>query len=454
MQSSLPKCLLLLLILSPALVLSAVPMSWLKEAARGRVEAANITTIYLVSSCHLDVGFANSAQNIVNEYFDKYFPSAIATAEELRRAGGEERLVFTTHPYLVWLYLNCSRVPQLGLHCPNASQVAAFNAAVERGDIAWHAFPFNAELEFYDRSMAEFGFILTHGLDAHFGKAPTITMSQRDVPGTTRSLIPILVKNGVQALTVGVNTASMPPAVPTVFTWRDPVSSTEIVAMWHPHGYGGQAGPGLDSMVIVPGMPQALAFAIRGDNSGPPPATEVVRNYQILHKLFPQAKVIASGYDPFVNELVKFKPELPVYTEEIGDMWIYGIPSDPWKTTASRAIFRERETCLLNGHCSMEDPRFRDFSSTLIKTGEHTWGKDVKRFLHDTTNWSNTEFHAAMGDANFKDMVSSWVEQRFWGVEYPVQLLGDHPLRADITAALERLRFNGTISTSDYKQVS
>ena len=30
----------------------------------------------------------------------------------------------------------------LGLHCPNASALAAFKAAIQRGDITWHAFPF------------------------------------------------------------------------------------------------------------------------------------------------------------------------------------------------------------------------------------------------------------------------------------------------------------------------
>ena len=61
----------------------------------------NISTIYLVSSCHLDVGFADSAANIVNRYFDFFFPEAILIANTLREYGGEERLVFTTHSYLV-----------------------------------------------------------------------------------------------------------------------------------------------------------------------------------------------------------------------------------------------------------------------------------------------------------------------------------------------------------------
>ena len=33
------------------------------------------------------------------------------------------------------------------VRCPNASALATFEAAVRRGDITWHAFPFNAEPE-------------------------------------------------------------------------------------------------------------------------------------------------------------------------------------------------------------------------------------------------------------------------------------------------------------------
>ena len=136
---------------------------------------ADVKTIYLVSSCHLDVGFANTAANIVNEYFDKYFPEIIQIANDLRRREGKERLVFTTHPFLVYLYYNC--YPELGLHCPNETQVGEFTDAIIRGDVVWHAFPFNAQMEFYDKSLADFGFSVTHMLDSMFGKEPTVTMS-------------------------------------------------------------------------------------------------------------------------------------------------------------------------------------------------------------------------------------------------------------------------------------
>ena len=407
----------------------------------------DITTIYLVSSCHLDVGFANTAANIVNEYFQKYFPEAVQIAEQLRASGGEERLVFTTHSFLVYLYLNCRSdfEKTLGLQCPNSTQVAAFSAAVKRGDIVWHAFPFNAQMEFYDAAMADFGFNVTHMLDAQFSKSPANTMSQRDVPGTTRSIIPILVRNGVKAITVGVNTASMPPAVPTAFVWRDLASGEEILAMWHPHGYGGSSGVGLDSMVIVPGMQAALAFAIRGDNSGPPQALEVIKNYKTLQALFPKAKIIASGYDTFVNELENFRAKLPVVLNEIGDTWIHGVASDPWKTAATREVMRLRSACIDTGKCSLSDPAFVIFSLFLLKNGEHTWGKDVKVYLHDYTHWNRKDFYQMIdGRApNFMDMISSWNEQRLWGIGFATSLLSNHTLQGTIEESLTSMIFDG-----------
>jgi hypothetical protein len=34
----------------------------------------------------------------------------------------------------------------MGLHCPTAPAVAAFRAAVEAGDVYWHAMPHNAQV--------------------------------------------------------------------------------------------------------------------------------------------------------------------------------------------------------------------------------------------------------------------------------------------------------------------
>ena len=411
------------------------------------VRSDDITKIYLISSCHLDLGFADSLVNIVNRYFDQHFPEAIKVANDLKQNYTNERLVFTTHAYLIWLYLNCPVTS--GLHCPNDSSITAFKKAVKAGDIVWHAYPFNAQPEVYDQLLAEFGiqlsFDISKQLDIDF--KPN-TMSQRDVPGLTRSMIPILTKNGVKAITVGVNGASMPPALPSAFKWTDKTSNTHILAMWHPKGYGGQNGVGTDSMVIVPGMSSALAFGIRVDNSGPPSATEVVTNFATLHELYPKAEIVASGYNEFVNELETNSHLLEEHTEEVGDTWIHGVSSDPWKTVQYREMLRLRTECLNINKCSLNDVRFYNFSVFLLKYGEHTWGKDVKSYLKDFTDWEDASFQPLMFELNnYNDIVSSWLEQRLWSVDYALEALGNHPLRDTIVENLGKLYYNGRFPT-------
>lgn len=71
------------------------------------------------------------------QYWEEYFPAAIATAQQLRQAGGKERLVYTTHSYLVSLYLDCPQalLTPLNLTCPDATAQAALRAALQRGTV-------------------------------------------------------------------------------------------------------------------------------------------------------------------------------------------------------------------------------------------------------------------------------------------------------------------------------
>ena len=70
----------------------------------------------------------------------------------------------------------------------------------------------------------------------HADSAVACCGAQRDVLGFSRSAVPILVGQGVQAVTVGTNGGCAPPAVPhnTPFIWRDVRSGAELLAMWHP----------------------------------------------------------------------------------------------------------------------------------------------------------------------------------------------------------------------------
>jgi len=95
------------------------------------------------------------------------------------------------------------------------------------------------------------------------------------------------------------------------------------------------------------------------------------------------------------------------------------------------------------GGCPPSDAAFANFTTLLLKCGEHTWGKDIKTFLHDVDNWTNAQLRAqlAAGAANFLDVVSSWAEQRAWCVDMSLAALtgAGHPLAPAVAAALADL---------------
>lgn len=104
--------------------------------------------------------------------------------------------------------------------------------AVQRGDIVWHAFPFNAEAEMYDADIYASSVSMSQRLAQQFGVPVPKTLSQRgshhhraialpvggqpgewtDVPGLTRSTIPLLSRLGVKAISIGANSGSAPAA--------------------------------------------------------------------------------------------------------------------------------------------------------------------------------------------------------------------------------------------------
>jgi hypothetical protein len=408
-------------------------------------QAKNIKIVHLAFSNHLDVGFTDYSRAVVNTYFTKFYPKAIETSKLMRMRGG--RFIYTTKSWLVTLYLNC---PTSLFVCPTAQQVDDFKAAIRLGDISWHAFPFNAQPEFMDTSLFEFGIHMSHRLDDQFNQTRKIVMGQRDVPGLTRSVIPLLVKNGVQAMSFGVNGASAPAVVPKVFKWQDTHSGKEVVVLYNPGGYGGVE---FDNLPFVNGFDQTIAFSYRGDNDGPHSEKEVLRDIESLQKLFPNAEVRVSPFDDYFKALLRFNPVLPVVTSEIGDTWLYGVPSDPLKVSIWREFLRQRRSCIRQGECSNNDPRFFNFNVFLIKVAEHTWGSDTKMNL-DFKNWSKKDLNDAReNNPAYQKMEGSWVDQRSY-LEIAHRSLGNHPLALRIRNAIQKYFGVTKPSLNGYTRVS
>ena len=89
---------------------------------------------------------------------------------------------------------------------------------------------------------------------------------------------------------------------------------------------------------------QAADFAVdvevRSDNSGPHTQEEIAAIYAKLHARYPAAKIKASNMSEVAAAVDRVRDELPVITAEIGDTWIYGCSSDPYKVSRYRELAR------------------------------------------------------------------------------------------------------------------
>jgi hypothetical protein len=269
-----------------------------------------------------------------------HFPKAIATAGEFKAKQPTWRYKWMCHSWIVSMFRHCQNSTvniaagpgqPSDLQCPTPDALAAFETAARDGIINWHAFPFNAEPEAYDAGMFEASLNLTFIEDEHFGLPKRMTYSQRDVPGLTRAAIPLLAKAGVKGVTVGENGACAPVNVPPIFLWRDNATDTEVIALFHAHGYGrrrqlhnfGESdtellGIGARDCVENADSKTAICYAWRSDNQGPHAYDEAMGIFTSVQKMFPNATVSASdAFDDFISRVEPFKANLPVVTAEV-----------------------------------------------------------------------------------------------------------------------------------------
>jgi hypothetical protein len=361
------------------------------ERAWGMQAAAvqEVRRVLVIFKCHFDAGFVDTQQHVVQKYFQKHFPAAIRVARE-QREQGRPRYVWTTGSWLLYEYLE------------RASRKDRQNAekAIADGDLAWQALPFSWQTELMDDSQITGSLALSRSLDARFGKR-TNGAKMTDVPGHTRGLIGPLAAGGVTFLDIGVNGASRTANVPPLFLWMDSRGASLIV-MYH-HDYGG--------VTQVPNSDLAIATVVRDDNSGPHTPAEIDSIYAELKQRFPNADVVATGLGEIAEAVESHRVDLPVVTQEIGDTWIYGAPSDPIKVARYREISRLRNKWIQRDDFQCGDKTDLAFLADLLLEAEHTWGTDTKTWL-DFENYKPSQLAAMLPTKNYQVVAYSWKEKR------------------------------------------
>lgn len=352
-----------------------------------------IKQVLVIFKTHLDIGFTDLAENILNKYLNEYIPNAIRVGNELK--GTKNPFIWTVGSWLVWQALMHDKDGQV-------------EKAIRDGILRWHALPFTTHTELMDPTLFEYGISLSKQLDERFG-CHTVGAKMSDVPGHTIGIVPILKRNGVCFLHLGVNPATPLPPVPPIFRWR--LGEDEIIVMYQ-GDYGEE---------IVLGD-TAVVFAHTGDNLGPQNAEQVVEIYKEISDKYPNCEVKAATVDDLAACVLRLE-NLPVVEDEIGDTWIHGIGTDPEKVSRFKKVQR---------HIAMLGGTALDLTDSLLCVPEHTWGKDLKNHFPHIGFYSHEDI-LRMSEER-APIEASWREQRAYveKAEKLFDITPDYPVQQPI----------------------
>lgn len=324
------------------------------------MDYSQVKRVIVVCKTHLDIGFTDYAQTVLDDYTDNFIPGALALAEAVNTPE-HKRFVWTVGSYLPWYYLRHAT--------PEARE--RFRTAVREGHIRWHALPCTTHTELMDGKLFDWGLSIAQRLNEDFGLR-NIAAKMTDVPGHTVAIVPRLVKAGIKYLHIGVNTSSRLPNVPAIFRWR--LGEDEII-VHYAGGYGAD-------QALATGV--ALEFFHTNDNMGPPSREALEAFYAKMEAKYPNARIESGTLDEFAQEVLPLWDTFPVIDEEIGDTWIHGVATDPVKTGFFRRVLAAAE--------GADD----EVMENLLLTAEHTWGMDTKLHLRDYTNYEKAAFEKAL----------------------------------------------------------
>jgi len=132
-------------------------------------------------------------------------------------------------------------------------------------------------------------------LNARYNKTHgSLAGKHTDVPGMSKSAIPILHAAGIRGYHIGYTGAcNKPESVPPISRWQHPASGTEVILMAE-NNYG--------TTIRVPGSPAMLAFMYQIDNSGLPTAEAVLAFWSFIRAQYPNSTPIVSSLDDYVKD--------------------------------------------------------------------------------------------------------------------------------------------------------
>lgn len=347
--------------------------------------------VIVVSKTHLDLGFTDYAENIKKQYINKFIPGAIDLAKQVNNH--KKNFVWTTGSWIL----------KEALKNGDEKSRNDLIEALKNGDIAPHAMPFTTHTELFDTDTVEYGLSIVDQLDEIRG-CKTIAAKMTDVPGHTKGLVKLLASHGIKLLHIGVNGASALPVVPECFLWK--CDGAEVVVIYS-GAYGGAFKTDLTEEILY--------FDHTLDNHGAPSPQKVLDKIDAIKAEYPDYEVCAGTLDEYAQIIWEQKDKLPVLEQEIGDTWIHGSATDPYKSAALRTLIKLKNTWIADGTMDKNSKEYTDFTDALLCVGEHTCGMDTKTYFSDYEHYLKKDFVKARKADKVKT-------RRLWW-DYPQNLL-------------------------------
>ena len=314
--------------------------------------------VFVVSKTHLDLGFTDYAESIRRKYIDTFIPEAIELAEKVN-TDGKKYFIWTTGSWIIKEALKDEKCN------------AKLEKALRDGNIVPHAMPFTTHTELLDGDSLDYGLSIVDALDEMRGRK-TVAAKMTDVPGHTKGIVPYLAKHGIKLLHIGVNGASALVDVPPCFLWRN--GDSEVVVI-----YSGAYGGAFQSELVE----EILYFDHTLDNHGAPSPEKVLAHFDDIQKQYPDYEITAGTMDDFADVIWEKRDSLPVFEGEMGDSWIHGAATDPYKAACLRTFIALKNRWISDGSLERNSDEYRELTDALLCIAEHTCGMDSKIWFSD-----------------------------------------------------------------------
>lgn len=328
--------------------------------------------VIVVSKTHLDLGFTDYAENIRIQYINRFIPEAVNLAAQVNDEK-DKKFVWTTGSWILKEAL---------MHSDEKGK-EQLKKALQKGDIVPHAMPFTLHSELLDYDTFDYGLSIVDEIDKLTGHK-TVAAKMTDVPGHTKGIIKPLAEHGIKLLHIGVNGASALPEVPECFLWKN--DGYEIIVI-----YSGAYGGAFKSDLVE----EILYFDHTLDNHGAPSPEKVTEKFAAIQSQFPGYEVTAGSMDDFADVIWKQRDKLPVYGGEIGDTWIHGSATDPYKSACLRELMALKRSWISEGSMKKGSDEYNGFSDALLCIAEHTCGMDSKIYFSDYEHYLKKDFQKA-----------------------------------------------------------